>query len=107
VEERDGVAYVLNDEILTVGIISVNCSLLRGLKIERRFVCVLKTYIERKCVPPPIILGDLKENSYLKKGMHFSLPIDNLFECENISGNKVVLRQYENFRIKQDKPFCL
>ena len=70
-KQRDGVAYVLNDEILSVGIVDVNRSVLRGHKIEKGFVCVLITYIKNYRVPAPVILGDPEENRYLQKGMYF------------------------------------
>ena len=96
-KQRDGVAYALNGEILSVGIVDVNRSILHGHKIERGFVCVLITYIKNKCVPASIILGDLEENCYLQKGMYFALPVGNLFKCEKYTaGKKVVLRQYDN-----------
>lgn len=92
-KERDGVAYVINGEIFSVGIVDVNRSVLHGHKIEAGFVCVLITYTKNECVPAPVIMGNPEENSYLKKGMYFSLPISNLFKCEKyIAGDKVVLR---------------
>ncbi|PFX14798.1 hypothetical protein AWC38_SpisGene21022 [Stylophora pistillata] len=74
-KQRDVVAYILNDEILSVGIVDVNRSVLRGHKIERGFVCVLVTYVKNKFVPAPVILEDPEENSCLQKGIYFSLPI--------------------------------
>lgn len=70
-KERDGVAYILNDEILSIGIVDVNCSTLYGHKIKTGFVCVLITYIKNKCVSAPVILGDPKENTTLRKECTF------------------------------------
>lgn len=96
-KQRAVVAYVLNDQILSVGIVDVNRCVLHGHKIERGFVCVLVTYVKNKRVPAPIILGDREENRFLRKGMNFFLPIGNLFKCQKyIAGDKVVLLQYEN-----------
>lgn len=96
-KQRAVVAYVLNDQILSVGIVDVNRCVLHGHKIERGFVCILVTCVKNKRVPAPIILGDREENRFLQKGMNFFLPIGNLFKCQKyIAGDKVVLLQYEN-----------
>lgn len=94
-KESDAVAYVVDGEILSVGIVDRNRDTLHGHKIERGMVCVLITYLTKPLVPAPLILGDPDENRHLQKGMFFVLPAVNLFKCEKyIAGKKVVLRKY-------------
>ena len=103
-KEGNGVVYVVDGEILSVGIVDENRVTLHGHKIERGFACVLMTYIKKPTVPAPVILGDPEENSHLQKGMFFVLPISNLFRCEKyIAGDKVVLRAYHRSKNVSDK----
>ena len=103
-KEGNGVVYVVDGEILSVGIVDENRVTLNRPKIERGFACVLITYIKKPAVPAPVILGDPEENSHLQKGMFFVLPISNLFRCEKyIAGDKVVLRAYHRSKNVSDK----
>ncbi|CAH3114150.1 unnamed protein product, partial [Pocillopora meandrina] len=52
-KESDAVAYVVDGEILSVGIVDRNRDTLHGHKIERGMVCVLITYLTKPLVPAP------------------------------------------------------
>lgn len=90
-KEIDGVAYVLNDEILSIGIVDMNCSILHCHKIKTGFICVLIMYIKNKCVSALVILGDPEENATLRK--ESTIPC-LLATCSNI---KIYRRQQSGF----------
>ena len=92
-----GVAYVIDKQIKAVGKVDRTRTVLHGHKIESGFVCVLLSYVKSADVLAPVILGDRDENSFLKKGMFFALPVSNLYTLGKfVAGEKVVLQRYVN-----------
>ena len=91
----DGVAYVVDNQIKAVGKVDHTRKILHGHKIKTGFLCVQLTYVQSQDIMAPLILGDKDENSFLRAGMFFVLPISKLFRLGKfVAGDKVVLQSY-------------
>lgn len=91
----DGVAYVVDNQIKAVGNVDQSRKVLHGHQINSGYVCVKVSYVQTQNVLAPLVLGDKDENSFLKKGMFFVLPVSKLFRLEKlVAGDKVVLQKY-------------
>lgn len=91
----DGVAYVVDNQIKAVGNVDHTHKVLHGHQINSGYVCVKVSYVQSQNVLAPLILGDKEENSFLKKGMFFVLPVSKLFRLGKVvARDKVVLQKY-------------
>lgn len=100
----DGVAYLVNGQIKAVGKVDHDRTTLHGRKIGKGFACVQLYYVQSEDIVAPLILGDRDENSFLKTGMFFALPISKLFTLGKlVPGEKIVLHSYSQYRLNSSQ----
>ena len=71
-------AYVVDQQLNAIGVSMPMRKRIHGKTIPSDTICVLVNYAVDN-IPAPIVLGDVEENSKLKAGMFFALPVRNLF----------------------------
>ena len=91
----DRVAYVVDNQTKAVGNVDYTRKVLHANQINSGYVCAKVPYVQSQNVLAPLVLGDKEENSFLKKGMFFVLPVSKLFRLGKlVVGDKVVLQKY-------------
>lgn len=94
-KKETAVAYVMGKDILAVGNVNHDRTVLHGHTIKAGFSCVMLTFVKSPNIAAPLVLGDPEENAFLRKGMFFVFPDANLFTCKDyVPGQKVVLRRF-------------